>query len=160
MANEQNLRPYRKGEISSEEAKKRGSKGGRAYAENLKLKATLSEIVKNWAEQPVSERNKQALQALGVEETNYTQKATLLIPIMREVRDGNMKATQMLIELLSEDKEKQARIRKLEAETERLKAETERLKAENERLQNGGTDYEDLTPLSELIKIEDEDSDD
>lgn len=71
-----------------------------------------------------------------------------------------MKATQMLLELLSEDKEKNARIRKLEAETERLKAETERLKAENERLQNGGTDYEDLTPLSELIKIEDEDSDD
>lgn len=33
MANEQNLKPYRKGELTSEEAKRRGSNGGKRSAE-------------------------------------------------------------------------------------------------------------------------------
>lgn len=140
MANEQNLRPFKKGEVSSETAKRNGSKGGKATAQKLKLQATLSEIAKNWAEQPVSEKNKEALRALGIEETNYTQKATLLIPIMREVRDGNMKATQMLVELLSEDKEKEARIRKIEAETKRLETENAILKQQLADYENGNRD--------------------
>lgn len=160
MANEQNLRPFKKGEVSSETAKRNGSKGGKATAQKLKLQATLSEIAKNWAEQPVSEKNKEALVKMGVDAENLTQKATLLIPIMREVRDGNMKATSMLIELLSEDGEKLARIRKLEAETERLKLENEQLRKE---LDGTAHDVEDLTPLADMLKIGngyDENSDD
>lgn len=36
MANEQNLRPFKKGEVSSEVAKKRGSLGGFAKAKKMK----------------------------------------------------------------------------------------------------------------------------
>ena len=43
MANTQNLRPIKKGELSKEEAKKRGSKGGKKSAEVRKARKTFSE---------------------------------------------------------------------------------------------------------------------
>lgn len=36
MANEQNLKPYKKGELTSEEAKRRGSNGGKKSAQKKK----------------------------------------------------------------------------------------------------------------------------
>lgn len=36
MANEQNLKPYKKGELTSEEAKRRGSNGGKKSAQKRK----------------------------------------------------------------------------------------------------------------------------
>lgn len=43
MANIDNLKPYKKGELSSEEAKKRGSKGGKKSVESRRARKTLKE---------------------------------------------------------------------------------------------------------------------
>ena len=45
MANEQNLRPIRKGELSREEAKKRGSAGGKKNAENRKQEKIFQKAI-------------------------------------------------------------------------------------------------------------------
>lgn len=47
MANEENLRPYKKGELSGEEAKKRGSKGGKASVEARRRKKKLRELTQD-----------------------------------------------------------------------------------------------------------------
>lgn len=46
MANEQNLKPYKKGELSSEEAKRRGSKGGKAKAKKERERKSMQELAK------------------------------------------------------------------------------------------------------------------
>lgn len=46
MANIQNLKPYKKGELSSEEAKKRGRKGGLAKTEAKKVASQLRDLKK------------------------------------------------------------------------------------------------------------------
>ena len=43
MANEKNLKPIKKGQLSKEEAKRRGSKGGKKSAEVRKARKTFSE---------------------------------------------------------------------------------------------------------------------
>ena len=55
-----NLKPFKKGTISSEVAKANGSKGGKAKA----AKKTVAEYLKKWADSEVDEKNKKALQAL------------------------------------------------------------------------------------------------
>lgn len=154
--NDQNLVPNSARTPSQRRAN--ASKAGKASVQARKEKKTLSQIVQMWAEHETSEANKVALAKLGI--TDTSQKATLVLPLLQNVKNGSLKAMELVVQLLGEDKKREAEIARLISETERLNAETERLKAENELLRNGGTDYEDLTPLSELIKIEDEDSDD
>ena len=45
MANEQNLKPFKKGEISSEVAKKNGSLGGKKKAENKKQEKIFQKAI-------------------------------------------------------------------------------------------------------------------
>jgi len=50
-----------------------------------------------------------------------TNKATLILPLIKKASQGDIKAIEMIIKLIGED-------RKLEAEIEKLKAENELLK--------------------------------
>ena len=45
MANVQNLIPIKKGELSKDEAKKRGSKGGKKRAENIKQEKIFQKAI-------------------------------------------------------------------------------------------------------------------
>lgn len=147
-----NLKPFVKGTISREVAAANGAKGGRAKA----VKKTVADYLKKWADSEVSEKDKKALQALGLSE-EATNRTLLVIPLINKASKGDTKALQMILELLGEDKKKDLEIKKLTQEIELLKAETQKL-----RMQVGDDrEVEDLTALGDMLRVDDEtDTDD
>ena len=149
MANEKNLengKPYRF--TSGEMAAKNGSKGGRAKA----AKKTVADYLKKWADGEVSEKNKKALEALGLSE-EATNRTLLVVPLIKKASSGDTKALQMALELLGEDKKKELEIKKLRREIELLKAETQKL-----RMMTGeDREVEDLSALGDMLQVSEED---
>ena len=142
---DENLRPgeYK---LSQEEAKKGGIKSGQVR----KQKKTVAEYLRKWADSEVSEKDKKVLQALGLSE-EATNRTLLVIPLIKKASGGDMKAMQMVIELLGEDKKKELEIKKLTQEIELLKAETQKL-----RMQVGDDrEVEDLTALGDMLQVDD-----
>ena len=127
--NDNNLKPIRKEQLSKEESKERSRNGGLKSVEVRREKKTIADILSIWAEKPLSEANKEAMKKAGFDEAT-TNKALLVLPLIKNASKGDIRAIQMAMDLLNEDKKKEAEIRKLEAEIERLKLEAERLKRE------------------------------
>lgn len=146
---DENLRPCEY-KLSQEEAKKGGIKSGQVR----KQKKTVAEYLRKWADSEVSEKNKKALQALGLSE-EATNRTLLVIPLIKKASGGDMKAMQMALELLGEDKKKELEIKKLRREIELLKAETQKL-----RMMTGeDREVEDLTALGDMLKSEENNDD-
>lgn len=142
-----NLKPFVKGTISREVAAANGAKGGRAKAQ----KKTVAEYLRKWADGEVSEKNKKALEALGLSE-EATNRTLLVVPLIQKASKGDTKALQMALELLGEDKKKELEIKKLRREIELLKAETQKL-----RMMTGeDREVEDLTALGDMLQIDGE----
>lgn len=113
-----NLKPFVKGTISSEIAKANGSKGGKATKRNQ----TIADILKQWSDQDIKDQEKIAvLERVGIK--NPTNKSLLVLQLIKNTTNSktSSRAIDQIIELLSEDKEKEARIKKLELENEMLK---------------------------------------
>ena len=107
---------------TSEEARRNGALGGKASAEARRRKKTLAEFLHAWADQTPSEKDKAVLNKLFPDNPDISNKALLVIPLIKKANAGDVKAIDMIVKLLGED-------RKLEAEIERLKAENEMLKS-------------------------------
>lgn len=145
---DENLRPCEY-KLSQEEAKKGGIKSGQVR----KQKKTVAEYLRKWADGEVSEKNKKALEALGLSE-EATNRTLLVVPLIKKASSGDTKALQMALELLGEDKKKELEIKKLRREIELLKAETQKL-----RMMTGeDREVEDLTALGDMLKTDSEDN--
>lgn len=145
---DENLRPCEY-KLSQEEAKKGGIKSGQVR----KQKKTVAEYLRKWADSEVSEKNKKALEALGLSE-EATNRTLLVVPLIQKASKGDTKALQMALELLGEDKKKELEIKKLTQEIELLKAETQKL-----RMQVGDDrEVEDLTALGDMLQVNSEDN--
>ena len=144
---DENLRPCEY-KLSQEEAKKGGIRSGQVR----KQKKTVAEYLQKWADGEVSEKNKKALEALGLSE-EATNRTLLVVPLIQKASKGDTKALQMALELLGEDKKKELEIKKLRREIELLKAETQKL-----RMQTGeDREVEDLTALGDMLQVSEED---
>lgn len=148
---DENLRPCEY-KLSQEEAKKGGIRSGQVR----KQKKTVAEYLRKWADGEVSEKNKKALEALGLSE-EATNRTLLVVPLIQKASKGDTKALQMALELLGEDKKKELEIKKLRREIELLKAETQKL-----RMMTGeDREVEDLSALGDMLRVDDEtDTDD
>lgn len=107
---------------TSEEARRNGALGGKASAEARRRKKTLAEFLHAWADQEPSEKDKAVLNKLFPDNPDISNKALFVIPLIKKANAGDIKAIEMIVKLLGED-------RKLEAEIEKLKAENEMLKS-------------------------------
>ena len=133
------------------ERRENATKAGIASGKARRQKKTVAEYLKKWADSEViEEKNINALQALGLSE-EATNRTLLVIPLIKKASGGDMKAMQMILELLGEDKKKDLEIKKLTQEIELLKAETQKL-----RMQVGDDrEVEDLTALGDMLQVED-----
>ena len=134
------------------ERRENATKAGIASGKARRQKKTVAEYLQKWAEGEVSEKNKNALRALGLTE-EVTNRALLVIPLIKKANSGDTKALQMALELLGEDKKKELEIKKLRREIELLKAETQKL-----RMMTGeDREVEDLTALGDMLQAGEED---
>lgn len=133
------------------ERRENATKAGIASGKARRQKKTVAEYLRKWADSEVSEKNKKALEALGLSE-EATNRTLLVVPLIQKASKGDTKALQMALELLGEDKKKELEIKKLRREIELLKAETQKL-----RMMTGeDREVEDLTALGDMLKNEEE----
>ena len=92
MANEKNLKPIKKGELSKEEAKKRGSKGGKRSGEVRRERKTMKEMLDYLLQQDIT--NKQG-------ETKNTLEVMMTAQIKEAIK-GNTKAAQFVRDTIGE----------------------------------------------------------
>jgi hypothetical protein len=92
MANKKNLKPIKKGELSKEEAKKRGSKGGKRSVEVRRQKKTMKEMLDYLLQQDIT--NKQG-------ETKNTLEVMMTAQIKEAIK-GNTKAAQFVRDTIGE----------------------------------------------------------
>lgn len=106
MANEQNLIPIKKGELTSEEAKKRGSNGGKASGEARRRKRTmLDDLNRILNEENAQGVSYQELATLGLIKgaVNGSSKNYELIYNLIQDREKKQKATEINVSIPARD---------------------------------------------------------
>jgi len=100
MANEQNLVPFVAGTISSEQAKKNGSKGGIASGIARAKKKTLRELAEMIAQMPVKNPKTRAImEAAGFTDEQMTNDAAMLLGLQLKAQNGDPSAAKLLAEM-------------------------------------------------------------
>ena len=104
MANEQNLKRFGKEKPAptSEEAKKAGSKGGKASAEARAEAKTTREIAKMLDSLAVTGKNKEELEQLGVPDDDQTQQTVRLVALHKKAMTGDVAAIKLWLEITGE----------------------------------------------------------
>ena len=104
MANEQNLKRFGKEKPapSSEEAKKAGSKGGKASAEKRAQIKTSREIVEMLDGLPVTENNQAIMETFGIPEDMRTRQTLRLLQLQKKAEQGDAQANKLLLEIRGE----------------------------------------------------------
>ena len=155
MARKQDENLIPNSQRSPSEVRANSSKGGIKSGQVRRQKKTVAEYLRKWADGEVSEKNKKALEALGLSE-EATNRTLLVVPLIQKASKGDTKALQMVLELLGEDKKKELEIKKLRREIELLKAETQKL-----RMMTGeDREVEDLTALGDMLQVGEDKGDD
>lgn len=110
MANEKNLKPYKKGELSSEEAKKRGSKGGKASGESRRRKKALLETAGAILSRDIPKSLLPTIEKITGEltEDESTLFAATTAVMVKEALKGNTRAFNSLKDIVLQIEEKQA----------------------------------------------------
>lgn len=104
MANEKNLKRFGKEKPapSSEQAKKAGSKGGKASAEKRAEAKTTRAIAEMLDALPVTGRPKEGMDALGVPDNEQTQKVARLVALQKRALQGDVAAIKLWLEIIGE----------------------------------------------------------
>lgn len=105
--NEENLRPIRKGELSKEEAKRRGRKGGLASARARRTRKALSEIAAECLSKKLPDGSLlDALHDAGLAtEKNLTVGAAYVYSVLKSAMEGNAQAMRIVLDLVDENPE-------------------------------------------------------
>ena len=99
--NEKNLNPIVT--LSKEEAKRRGSKGGKASAESRRRKRDMKAKMKALLELPAAANDREQLEALGVAPEDMDNEIVLVMAMFLGAAGGDVKAFDRVIQLLGKD---------------------------------------------------------
>ena len=141
---EDNLIPNN--ERSPSEVRENGKKGGIASGEARRRKKTMRELAVIVNSLPLSSKNKVQLPD-GIKEDEMTFQMGFIIKVYQQALKGDTKAMKLWVELSNT------------LDEERNKLEIKKLKAEIKKLNDdasASTNIEDLTPLADMLKEEDE----
>lgn len=106
MANEQNLRPP-----TTEEARERGKKGGKASAKKRQQNKTFKEIISKFLDGQVSdERLKQQMIEFGFADKEVSNKSCAVFALWKEAIKGNTKAFELLRDTIGEKPQEKVNI--------------------------------------------------
>lgn len=101
MANENNLRP--RTTLSKEEAKRMGSKGGKASAEKRRQNKTFKEIINKFLDgQVTDDRLKEQMVEFGFTDNEVSNKSCAVFALWKEAIKGNTKAFELMRDTIGE----------------------------------------------------------
>lgn len=99
-------------------------KGAQKTAEVKKNKKTVAEFLRVWADGDLSEKEKNILQDAGFGE-DLNRRCLLLMPLLTNIKKGDIRSLGIALELLQEDRKKEKEIEKLKEEIALLKLQQE-----------------------------------
>lgn len=98
-----NLRPFKKGDLSKDEARVRGSMGGRASVEARKNKKKLRELVEIMGALPVySDKAKKLMEEMGISEEDMTYKMAMVVGLFKKAVAGDVQAFNAIRDITGE----------------------------------------------------------
>ena len=101
MANVENLRPIKT--LSREEAKKRGSKGGKASVKAKRQRKQLKELFKSMLATPIPQKDlKEKIKTMGFKDEEENYNTLLGMTTLNEALKGNIKAVEMIRDTIGE----------------------------------------------------------
>lgn len=152
--NEQNLIPTNK--RSKKEVRENASKGGKKSGEVRRQRKTQREQLQLLLSLPLKNpKAKEQIKNLGIEDTEINNQMAINVAMFNLILKGGKGAVQAynsINDLIGDNEKRKLELEKAREEIARLKLEQEKLKRE---LGNGSEDFEDLTPLAELLRKED-----
>ena len=98
-----NLRPFKKGDLSKDEARVRGSMGGRASVEARKNKKKLRELVEIMGALPIySDKAKKLMEEMGISEEDMTYKMAMVVGLFKKAVAGDAQAFNAIRDITGE----------------------------------------------------------
>lgn len=152
--NDENLIPTTK--RTKKEARELGIKGGKKSGEVRRQRKTQREQLQLLLSLPL--KNPKAVEQiknLGIEDNEINNQMAMNVAMFNLILKGGKGAVQAynsINDLIGDNEKRKLELEKAKEEIARLKLEQEKLKRE---LGNGSEDFEDLTPLVELLRKED-----
>ena len=153
--NEQNLIPN--SQRSPSELKRMTSKGGKRSGEVRRQRKTQREQLEMLLSLPLkSDKEKAKIQALGIDASEVDNQMAMNVAMYNLILKGGKGAVQAynsFVDLLGDrdGEKKDLEIKRLREEVNKLQLEQEKLKRD---LNMGENNFEDLTPLKDLLKEE------
>lgn len=153
--NEQNLIPN--SQRSPSELKRMTSKGGKRSGEVRRQRKTQREQLEMLLSLPLkSDEEKAKIQALGIDASEVDNQMAMNVAMYNLILKGGKGAVQAynsFVDLLGDrdGEKKDLEIKRLREEVNKLQLEQEKLKRD---LNMGENNFEDLTPLKDLLKGE------
>ena len=152
--NDENLIPTTK--RTKKEVREMTTKGGKRSGEVRRQRKTQREQLQLLLSLPL--KNPKAVEQiknLGIEDTEINNQMAMNVAMFNLILKGGKGAVQAynsINDLIGDNEKRKLELEKAREEIARLKLEQEKLKRE---LGNGSEDFEDLTPLAELLRKED-----
>ena len=151
--NDENLIPTTR--RTKKEVREMTTKGGKRSGEVRRQRKTQREQLQLLLSLPLKNpKAKEQIKNLGIADTEINNQMAMNVAMFNLILKGGKGAVQAynsINDLIGENAKKELELEKAREEIARLKLEQEKLKRE---LGNGSEDFEDLTPLAELLRKE------
>lgn len=152
--NDENLIPTTK--RTKKEVREMTTKGGKRSGEVRRQRKTQREQLELLMSLPLKNiKAKEQIKNLGIEDAEINNQMAMNVAMFNLILKGGKGAVQAynsINDLIGDNEKRKLELEKAKEEIARLKLEQEKLKRE---LGNGSEDFEDLTPLAELLRKED-----
>lgn len=121
MANEDNLKMFGSGARSENEERELQSKGGKNSGASRRRKKTMKSGAKMLMDMPASKAITQKMKLLGIDEEDATYQMGVLVAMLQEALDGNVKAAQFFREMIGEDPKQELAKKQLKLQQDEFK---------------------------------------
>ena len=151
--NDENLIPTTR--RTKKEVREMTTKGGKRSGEVRRQRKTQREQLQLLLSLPLKNpKAKEQIKNLGIADTEINNQMAMNVAMFNLILKGGKGAVQAynsINDLIGDNEKRKLELEKAKEEIARLKLEQEKLKRE---LGNGSEDFEDLTPLAELLRKE------
>lgn len=121
--------------ITKDDASEKGKIGAKKSLDTRRKKKKLKEALTALMELPVSERNKQSMRALGIDDKDMNNQMLVAVAAFQKAIKGDVRAMEFIRDMTGQQpvtKLDEAKIKLLRAQAKQIEAEIQRGAAENE----------------------------
>lgn len=121
--------------ITKDDASEKGKIGAKKSLDTRRKKKKLKEALTALMELPVSERNKQSMRSLGIDDKDMNNQMLVAVAAFQKAIKGDVRAMEFIRDMTGQQpvtKLDEAKIKLLRAQAKQIEAEIQRGAAENE----------------------------